>query len=55
MPDGTTASFSTSLGLQPSLKAGLKGSVLWSVASGEVLQQLSFDCFIYLHQELQGP
>ena len=37
IPGGTTASFSTSVGFQPSLKAGLKGSILWSVASGNVV------------------
>ena len=34
IPAGTTASLSTSAGLQPSLKAGLQGSVLWDLASG---------------------
>lgn len=37
IPDGTTASFSTSVGFQPRLRAGLNGSVLWSVASGTLM------------------
>ncbi|DBB00284.1 TPA: hypothetical protein ACH3X1_014109 [Trebouxia sp. C0004] len=33
---GTTASLTTSVGIQPSFTAGLQGSVLWDLASGYV-------------------
>ena len=38
---GTTASLTTSVGIQPLLKAGLQGSVLWDLASG-IEQSLRF-------------
>lgn len=34
VPTGTVSRLSTSVGLQPALRAGLKGSVLWNFASG---------------------
>lgn len=34
MPAGSASSLVTSAGLQPAVKAGLRGSLLWKVASG---------------------